>query len=400
MAPANDLSTAPDEGMLVVSADCHAGAPILGYREYLERRWHDDFDAWAATFENPFHDLAEIYADRNWNSQKRLRHLEEDGIAAEVIFPNTVPPFYPTSGMVAGPPSRADYHRRWAGLKAHNRWLVDFCNDAPGRRAGIAQVLFNEPDDAVAELEWAREQGLHGGILLPGIPPGAPIPPIWDCSYDKIWAACEALDIPVNSHAGGGVPDYGWEANTMARIVYLTEISFYTNRNMWHLIWGGIFERHPRLRYVITEQGFNGVLDQMKTQDGFYAVLAGAGDDHGAVAARTLVGNYMQNLSMSPSAYALRNVWVGASIMSPNDASRRHDWGVDRIMWGADYPHVEATWPDSRASIAAAMADVPADEARKMLALNAVEFYRFDLALLEPVAASIGPRIDEVLAAA
>src|SRR5690242_2653686 len=113
MARANDLSTAPDEGMLVVSADCHAGAPILGYREYLERRWHDDFDAWATTFENPFHDLAEIYADRNWNSQKRLRHLEEDGIAAEVIFPNTVPPFYPTSGMVAGPPSHTDYQRRW-----------------------------------------------------------------------------------------------------------------------------------------------------------------------------------------------------------------------------------------------------------------------------------------------
>src|SRR3954452_13888195 len=119
--------------LVIVSADCHAGAPLLGYRDYLESRWHEEFDAWAAQFTNPFSDLDEIYADRNWNSSLRLRHLEEDGIVAEVLFPNTVPPFYPTIGTVAGPPSKADYERRWAGLKAHNRWLVDFCADAPGR---------------------------------------------------------------------------------------------------------------------------------------------------------------------------------------------------------------------------------------------------------------------------
>ena len=75
------------DSVLVVSADCHAGAPIRGYRPYLESRWHDKFDAWAASFTNPFADLDEIYANRNWDSQLRLRQLEQDGIAAEVIFP-------------------------------------------------------------------------------------------------------------------------------------------------------------------------------------------------------------------------------------------------------------------------------------------------------------------------
>ena len=77
--------------MLIISADCHAGANVDGHKEYLARKWWDDFDAWKAEFVNPFADLDEIYADRNWDSGKRLRHLEEDGIAAEVIFPNTVP---------------------------------------------------------------------------------------------------------------------------------------------------------------------------------------------------------------------------------------------------------------------------------------------------------------------
>ena len=93
--------------------------------------------------------------------------MEADGIAAEVIFPNTVPPFYP-SGVIsaAAPTSPEDYRRRWAGLRAHNRWLVDFCAQAPGRRAGIAQVFLDDVDDAISEVRWARNAGL-AGVLIP-----------------------------------------------------------------------------------------------------------------------------------------------------------------------------------------------------------------------------------------
>ena len=35
---------------LVISADGHAGADLLGYRPYLASRWHEEFDAWAASF--------------------------------------------------------------------------------------------------------------------------------------------------------------------------------------------------------------------------------------------------------------------------------------------------------------------------------------------------------------
>jgi hypothetical protein len=40
---------ATDDRYVVISADMHGGSDLLGYRPYLERRWHDEFDAWAAT---------------------------------------------------------------------------------------------------------------------------------------------------------------------------------------------------------------------------------------------------------------------------------------------------------------------------------------------------------------
>lgn len=74
----------------VISADCHAGADLLDYRPYLAKEYHDEFDAWAATYVNPYEDLMADTADKNWNSERRLAELEQDGIVAEVLFPNTI----------------------------------------------------------------------------------------------------------------------------------------------------------------------------------------------------------------------------------------------------------------------------------------------------------------------
>ena len=102
-------------------------------------------------------DLRAATAYRNWDSAARQRELEDDGVVAEVLFPNTIPPFFPSSNLLLRPPTKDEYALRWAGLRAHNRWMVDFCHDTPGRRAGIAQILLNDIDDAVAEVEWAAE---------------------------------------------------------------------------------------------------------------------------------------------------------------------------------------------------------------------------------------------------
>ena len=81
-------------------------------------RWHDDFDAWAATYEIPYEDMKGPDGDRNWDSKRRLTELEADGIVAEVIFPNTVPPFFPKASLGDQPPAAnaGDLEARWAGL--------------------------------------------------------------------------------------------------------------------------------------------------------------------------------------------------------------------------------------------------------------------------------------------
>jgi hypothetical protein len=56
------------ERYIVISADGHAGGAIPDYRPYLESKWHDDFDAWAASYEMPYEDLLGDLGTRNWDS--------------------------------------------------------------------------------------------------------------------------------------------------------------------------------------------------------------------------------------------------------------------------------------------------------------------------------------------
>ena len=79
-----------------------------------------------------------------------------------MIFPNTVPPFFPSFVLFARPPKPDEYEHRRAGIQAHNRWLEDFCGRYPERRAGIGQIFLNDIDDAIEDVIWIKEHGLRG----------------------------------------------------------------------------------------------------------------------------------------------------------------------------------------------------------------------------------------------
>jgi predicted TIM-barrel fold metal-dependent hydrolase len=66
------------------------------------------------------------------------------------------------------------------------------------------------------------------------------------------------------------------------------------------------------------------------------------------------------------------------------------------MLWGSDYPHYEGSWPHSRKVIHDALHDVPEDEIRKILSENAARVYGFDLAMLDEIAARVGPTYDEI----
>ncbi|CAB4625605.1 unannotated protein [freshwater metagenome] len=390
----NGTTGSNDDRYIVISADGHAGGNIPDYRPYLETRWHDEFDAWAADFENPYEDLEGDLGSRNWDSQRRMADLEADGQVAEIIYPNTIPPFYPKTSLTAQPPAltQNDSDRRWAGLQAHNRWLADFCADYPGRRAGVAQINLLNVAGSVGEIRWAHEHGLTGGVLLPGTPPGSGMEQLHHRSYEPIWQVCEELGMPVNHHTGSAAPPMGPDPEDT--ITFLLEVTWYAHRAFYQLILGGALERHPDMQLVFTEQGTAWIPDELARLDGFFARMNQSNGSQEQVWGESV----MKTLSLSPSEYWARQCHVGASFIRPIELGVRHQVGVDRIMWGSDYPHKEASTPYSREAIALSFAGVPRDEVEMMLSKNAAKLYGFDLDFLRPIADRIGPKVGDVFA--
>ena len=121
----------PEDRYIVITADSHAGGSHEQYREYLDPKYRDDFDAWRNKYKNPFKDLKDTsLRTRNWDGELRDQQQNEDGVVGEVIFPNTVPPFFPNFVLFAQPPTPDEYEHRHAGVQAHNRWLADYVAEA------------------------------------------------------------------------------------------------------------------------------------------------------------------------------------------------------------------------------------------------------------------------------
>lgn len=375
------------ERYVVISADCHAGAEMRAYKPYLESKYHDDFDRWADSYVNPFGDLEKPEADRSWDSAKRVRQLEEDGVVAEIIYPNTVPPFFPKGGLTALSPTAQDYEYRLAGLRAHNRWLAEFCAEMPERRAGVGQILLNDTDEAVKDVHFIADNGLRGGALLPGMPPGTEVPPLHAPEHDPVWQACEERGVIVAAHGGSQSPDYGLYPASLS--MWLMETSWFSHRPLWALIMSGVFDRFPKLRMVLAEQGSDWIANALNTMDQFQFAI-----EHGGIGELRFVEP--QHLKRRPSDYWADNVWVCASFLHRSDCERRDKIGAHKIMWGSDYPHSEGTYPFSEQGISKTFAGMDHDEVQMMLGGTAAQLYGFDLDVLAPIAAQHGPRVDVV----
>ncbi len=407
MAGSKNGAAADLDRYTLITADTHAGAAPRAYRPYLEKRYHADFDEWVGGFEKgkaetrammkaALGDLDDVGvggdpdtdADRNWNSDRRLREMQEDGVVAEVVFPNTQPPFAPVAASaLQAPPLGDDLERRWAGLRAHNRWLADFCAEAPGRRAGVVQIILGDVESTVKEIEWAAEQPyLTGGFLLPGAPPGGPDEPLYSAKYEPIWSAIEASGRPLNHHSGSAVPDFGFHPPA-SMAIFMLEVTWWAHRALWHLMFSGVFERHPNLHLTMTESGTKWVTDTLENLDYFYERMKY--DEQ--CSEHVFGGLVVATMSHRPSDYFKRQCHIGASFLRPIECENRHKVGVDRIMWGTDYPHTEGSYPFTADHLRLTFAGVPEDEVHQLVAGNAAELYGFDLDLLAPLAAKYGP---------
>ena len=382
-------ATAADERYTIISADCHAGGSHAAYREYLDPEFIEDFDAWRGKYKNPYKDLGDTRRLRNWDNEMRNGQQEEDGIVGEVVFPNTVPPFFPSFVLFAKPPNADEYRHRHAGVLAHNRWLKDWCNEFPERRAGVGQIFLNDVDDALEDIRWIKDNGLRGGILLPNIAPDVKwVKPLYDPEYDRVWELCQDLEIPVNVHSGTGNPDYG--PYPVSMLLYINEVTFYSQRPLVQMILSGVFERFPRLKVVLTEAGCAWVPPLLDRLDWALESIRSTG------ATGEIRYGAEHILPKSATEYFRQNVWMGVSQPGPEDVAAREKIGLDRFMWGSDYPHDEGTHPYTREHLRARFSDVEPTELKRFLSENAAKLYDFDLAALAPLAAKFGPTIEEI----
>ncbi len=316
---------------------------------------------------------------------RRLAVLEEQGVHAEVVFPGPVLAGAVSPAMYLGAHSSKDLEPVWPAIHAYNRWLADFCTAAPGRRAGCIPVDLHDMDRAVEEIAWAREAGLFGGIMLPAMSLGSKLPGYADEYYDRLWSACEDQGMVVSLHTGAS------GMATDARQLYdpvhgghlgLYEVFVFTRRPLWFMILGGVFDRHPGLKVVVTENGAQWLPALVRDLEAFF-------DTHGGAPVRSY-------LKMRPSEYVERHVHIGGSLMQRAEAEMRHEIGIDRLMWGTDYPHLEGAAPVHRLVLRQVFAGLPEEDVRLILGVNAARLYGFDLASLETVAERVGPTVDEV----
>ena len=81
-------------------------------------------------------------------------------------------------------------------------------------------------------------------------------------------------------------------------------------------------------------------------------------------------------MTMTPTEYFARNFWIGASFLRPSEAPLCRDLGIDHVMWGADYPHSEGSYPYTTEALRVAFADYAEPEVRAMVETTAAVVLR------------------------
>ena len=364
---------------LVISADGHAGPPAEVYRGYLDPGFRERFDV----FQQELSDLRAEMADRTagfqaeweeetggdggltaaFDSSTRNAVLDDEGVACEVLFPDAD---VLGTGRIAASPfgtglagDNTDAEAAVAGSRAHNRWLADFVAQDPHRRIGVAVVpaIIPDLDTVLSIVAEAKEQGAlrdphpHPLVRAPGLP-RSPLRTAVGAGRGARAGGAHALRCRADRHRAG----------TGHVGIYASEAGWWAARPLAVLIWCGVFERHPNLRYSMAENGAWWVPDQIRKMDEKWV---------GGHNTRKFGDAFREGLSMKPSQYLDRNCFFAASTPGVDDIERRHLVGVGNLMWGNDLPHPEGTFPYTRFWIRERFKDLPDDETRRILGLTA-----------------------------
>ncbi len=359
----------------IISADSHVVEPPNLWLDYIDRHFIDKaprlvhqpdtdlfycegarrltFHTFASAGMRPedvkekgrYHDVIRPGA---YDPDARLKDMTQDGVDAEVLYPSVSMTFF----------TIPDVPFQEACFAAYNSWMADMCKTHPDHLKGIALLSIEDLDHAAQELERSRKLGLVGAMIAiypqEGEDYGSP-------HYDKLWAASEALDMPISLHVATHrrSPTKGpMKASEVATR------SVWVQRSIGDMIFSGVFERFPRLKVVSAENEIGWApyfLEKM---------------DHIFIHRRH---RHPMNLKgdLLPSQQFHQHVYL--TFMRDLAGVRNRDLiGVDNIMWSSDYPHHESTWPHSQEVLAKHFVGVPEVDQRKIVRDNVTRLYHFN----------------------
>jgi predicted TIM-barrel fold metal-dependent hydrolase len=405
-----DLRSRP---LVVVSSDSHIGPRLKeDLRPYCESRYLEEFDefveadAKARQVAPPTVFTFDVFSEEHYkknqattghyDSHARLRDMDYDGIACEVIFHGSqngqTLPFMPLGKFASGNPylGKLDFKMAAVGQRMYNRWLADFVSGEPERHVGLVHIPIWDPELAIAEVEWGLNAGLRG-VNLPVVRSGVPI--YGDRVWDRMWSLCCEHNASLHTHGGAGDPEMFVGPEGGAVILFEGAL-WQPKRALPFMVFGGVFERFPTLRLLFTET------------PGIWWTAC-ARDLDSIVHRFTPESPLRQQMPGMPSEYMKKNIFWGGTFLSRAEAHDAVDNGYSQnVIWGGDYPHAEGTFqlpqnfdetPQTHLSMRYTFAGLPAEDIVRMTGENAIDALGLDRDALTAVAARINaPTVEEL----
>ncbi len=282
-------------------------------------------------------DEAEIMLRKNWKAtgsfikEDRPRALDLLGFSSQLVF-NT---FANKQLLDAERGDDVDYAYGFA--RAHNRAMADFCSVDPRLLAtGYVPLRDFEKTDAIAAE--AIEIGCKA-LLIPSACPRGHSPS--HIGLDPLWARVQEAGLPIVLHVGGGgqlldpnyfvnglpeVTDFHGGAENFRSVDYMA-IPHPPMQTLATMIIDGLFDRFPRLRCGVIEQGASWVPSWMRlldsAHDAFYRTE-----------------ERLQKLSLRPSEFVRRQIRVTPYPVE-DVGWIAEQAGEEVCLFSSDYPHVE-----------------------------------------------------------
>jgi predicted TIM-barrel fold metal-dependent hydrolase len=294
---------------------------------------------------------------------QRVEDMDLDGVHAALCFPSF--PGFAGNVFARAPDKDLALHC----VRAYNDFHIDeWCAAAPDRFIPLGIVPAWDAKLAAAEVERMAGKGFRA-VSFPDSPVPLGLPSFHTDFWEPFWDACEAADMPVGLHFGSGgfVPGFSFlgEHAGQDNAPFAVAIAVFATNSWWStadLLFSGVLQRHPRLRFMLSEGGVGWIPYLLERTDYTW-------ERH----------RWYQNIDKEtrPSDLFRKHFW-GCFIDDIHGIENRHAIGVDKLLIEIDFPHSDSNWPNSRKRVAEALATVPDDEAHQIVELTARSLLRFD----------------------